>query len=271
MTDNIQLRDDGRAALEMRPVRMTSDFTRYAEGSVLIEIGATRVLCNATVDDRVPTFLKGKAVGWVTAEYAMLPRATETRTARETQRGGPSGRTHEIQRLIGRSLRSVVDMSALGERTITIDCDVIQADGGTRTAAITGGFVALALAINRQLEAGKIHRPPLRDFLAAVSVGIIDGRVLLDLDYNEDSHAEVDMNIVRTGNGRLVEVQGTAETEPFDRDQMNELLAAAEVGANELVSAQRAAIAAALGAKEFRALISPTESRLKINWKEHAS
>ncbi len=264
------LREDGRTSSEMRPIRMTTDFTRYAEGSVLIEVGETRVLCNATIDERVPPFLKGKAVGWVTAEYAMLPRATGTRTARENLRGGPSGRTHEIQRLIGRSLRSVVDMSALGERTVTVDCDVIQADGGTRTAAITGGYVALALALNRHLDAGKLQRPPLRDFLAAVSVGIIDGRILLDLNYNEDSRAEVDMNVVRTGDGRLVEIQGTAETEPFDRAQMDELLEAAEIGAGVLVDAQRAAIVAALGEKSFRALAS-REDGMKVNWKESAS
>jgi ribonuclease PH len=263
------VRADGRAAIELRPIRFATDYTRYAEGSVLIEVGATRVLCNATIDDRVPPFLKGKGVGWVTAEYAMLPRATSSRTPRESGRGGPSGRTHEIQRLIGRSLRSVIDMAALGERTATIDCDVIQADGGTRTAAITGGFVALALAINRHLEAGKILRAPLRDFVAAVSIGLVEGRVLLDLDYSEDSRAEVDMNIVRTGDGRLVEIQGTAETEPFDRAQMDEMLAAAELGAEALVEAQRAAISSALKGASLRALISP-EGRRKVNWKEGA-
>lgn len=250
------LREDARSPLEMRPTRITTDFTRYAEGSVLIEIGNTRVLCNASIEERVPPFLKGKGSGWVTAEYAMLPRATETRTPRENARGGPSGRTHEIQRLIGRSLRSVVDKVALGERTVTVDCDVIQADGGTRTAAISGGFVALALALNRHLEAGKVQRPPLLDFLAAVSVGIIDGRILLDLNYNEDSRAEVDMNVVRTGNGRFVEIQGTAESEPFSRAQMDELLAAAEIGTSTLIEAQRTAIAEALGTKPFQALAS---------------
>jgi len=252
-------REDGRAPDELRPARITTDFTRYAEGSVLIEVGQTRVLCNATIDDRVPPFLKGKGTGWVTAEYSMLPRATEVRTPREIGRGGPSGRTHEIQRLIGRSLRSVVDMAALGERTVTVDCDVIQADGGTRTAAITGGFVALALALQRQCEAGKLHRSPLRDYLAAVSVGIIDGRVLLDLNYNEDSHAEVDMNVVRTGNGRIVEIQGTAETEPFNRETLNELLHAAEQGTDGLFRVQRATIEAALGTTAFRALLPPEE------------
>jgi ribonuclease PH len=261
------VRADGRSPLELRPVRITLDFTRYAEGSVLIEAGSTRVLCNASLDDRVPQFLKGKGAGWVTAEYAMLPRATQSRTPRETGRGGASGRTHEIQRLIGRSLRSVVDMAALGERTVTVDCDVLQADGGTRTAAITGGFVALALALERGLASGRLLRAPLRDFVAAVSVGIVDGRVLLDLDYGEDSRAEVDMNVVRTGDGRLVEIQGTAETEPFDRAQMNEMIEAADRGGAALVEAQRAALAALFGGAELRALISDGR---RINWKENA-
>jgi ribonuclease PH len=247
-------RADGRLPAGLRPVRITTGFTRYAEGSVLIEMGATRVICTASVEERVPNFLKGKGAGWVTAEYAMLPRATETRTARETGRGGPSGRTYEIQRLIGRSLRSVIDFQALGERTVTIDCDVIQADGGTRTAAITGGFVALALALHKQIEAGKLARAPLRDYVAAVSVGIVDQTALLDLDYSEDSRAEVDMNIVRTGNGRFVEIQGTAEHEPFTRAQMDELLLVAEHGIRELIEQQRAAIDAALGNLPLRAM-----------------
>ena len=217
---------------------MTTEFTRYAEGSVLVEMGQTRVLCNASVEDRVPQFLKGKGQGWVTAEYSMLPRATETRTQREV-RNGPSGRTQEIQRLIGRSLRSVVDLAALGERTITVDCDVIQADGGTRTASITGGYVALALAIDWTMNLGKIDRPPLRDYIAAVSVGIVGERALLDLDYSEDSAAEVDMNVVRTGDGRFVELQGTAETEAFTRAQMDEMLAAAELGVDHLIAIQQ--------------------------------
>lgn len=250
-------RADGRSPLELRPARITTGYTKYAEGSVLIEMGATRVICTASLEERVPPFLKGRGTGWVTAEYAMLPRATETRTPRELGRGGPSGRTHEIQRLIGRSLRSIVDMAALGERSVTIDCDVTQADGGTRTAAITGGFVALALALNRHLEAGKLTRSPLRDYVAAVSVGVIDGRVLLDLNYGEDSHAEVDMNIVRTGDGRFVEVQGTAEAEPFDRAQMDEMVAAAEVGVEQLIALQRTAIEEALGQSPFRALAQP--------------
>jgi ribonuclease PH len=256
---------------------MTCGFTKYAEGSVLVEFGQTRVLCTASVEDKVPPFLRNKGVGWVTAEYAMLPRATQARTPRETTRGGPSGRTHEIQRLIGRSLRSVVDMAALGERTVMIDCDVIQADGGTRTAAITGGFVALALAMDQAFEIGKITRPVLRDFIAAVSVGVVGDRVLLDLDYSEDSAAEVDMNVVRTGGGRFVEIQGTAETEPFSREQMNEMIAAAEVGIDRLVAIQREVIVQFLGqahkqvpaGKELRVILDPT-LRGKINWKENA-
>jgi ribonuclease PH len=241
------IRVDGRAPLELRATTITTGFTKYAEGSVLIEIGATRVICTATVDEKVPNFLKGKGSGWVTAEYAMLPRATESRTAREIGRGGPSGRTHEIQRLIGRSLRAALDMTALGERTVTIDCDVIQADGGTRTASITGGFVALALALNKVVENQKLARLPLRDYVAAVSVGVVEGRVLLDLAYTEDSTAEVDMNVVRTGDGRFIELQGTAEAEPFSREQMNELIAAAEIGIDNLIAIQRAALEQTIG------------------------
>src|SRR5262245_25483609 len=228
-------RKDGRQPLDLRPVRMTTGYTKYAEGSALVEMGQTRVLCTATVEEKVPPFLKNKGVGWVTAEYAMLPRATENRTPREIGRGGPSGRTHEIQRLIGRSLRSIVDMTALGDRSVTIDCDVLQADGGTRTPSITGGFVALALALNKLLEAGKITRAPLRDYVAAISVGVVGERVLLDLDYGEDSAAEVDMNVVLTGDGRFVEIQGTAETEPFDQETMKELLVADSVGIHRVV------------------------------------
>lgn len=287
MTDSVQienqtkLRADGRHPLDLRPVRMTCGFTKYAEGSVLIEAGQTRVLCTASIEEKVPPFLRGKGVGWVTAEYAMLPRATQNRTARETNRGGPSGRTHEIQRLIGRSLRSVIDMAALGERTVTIDCDVLQADGGTRTAAITGGFVALVLALEKLFQSGKVDRPMLRNFIAAVSVGVVGERVLLDLDYSEDSAAEVDMNVVRTGDGHFVEIQGTAETEPFSREQMNELIAAAEIGVDRLIAIQRETIVQALGQalsqslgqalaeQELRVMIDPA-SRSKINWKENA-
>ncbi len=263
-------RKDGRQALDLRPVRITTGYTKYAEGSALVEMGQTRVLCTATVEEKVPPFLKNKGVGWVTAEYSMLPRATENRTPREIGRGGPSGRTHEIQRLIGRSLRSVVDMAALGERSVTIDCDVIQADGGTRTASITGGFVALALALNKIFEVGKITRSPLRDYIAAISVGVVGERVLLDLDYSEDSAAEVDMNVVLTGDGRFVEIQGTAETEPFDHQTMSRLIEAASIGVDRLIAIQRDSIVQTLNGKSFRAMVDPA-SRVKINWKEDAS
>ena len=264
------IRQNGRAPTELRAVRMTPGYTMYAEGSVLIEVGNTRIVCTATIEDRIPAFLKGRGVGWVTAEYAMLPRATETRTQRETGRGGPSGRTQEIQRLIGRSLRSIIDMSAVGERTVTVDCDVIQADGGTRTASITGGFVAIALALNKLMEEGKLERPMLRDYVAAVSVGIVGECVLLDLDYGEDSAAEVDMNIVRTGDGRFVEIQGTAETEAFSRLQMNEMLEAAETGVERLIAIQQETIVQALEGKKLLVMMDPC-SRGRINWKENAS
>lgn len=273
MTEATNLtRQDGRRPDELRPVQMICSFTRYAEGSVLIECGHTRVLCTASIEERVPGFLKGKGVGWVTAEYSMLPRATQTRTPRELSRGGPSGRTHEIQRLIGRSLRSVVDMAALGERTVTVDCDVIQADGGTRTAAITGGFVALALALGRYQAQGLIGRPVLRDYLGAVSVGIVGERVLLDLDYSEDSAAEVDMNVIRTGNGRFVELQGTAETEPFSRTQLNALVDAAEKGIDRLIEAQRATLLTELSrsGEDEIPIIIPAGDLRKVNWKEDA-
>ncbi|HEX8139380.1 MAG TPA: ribonuclease PH [Pyrinomonadaceae bacterium] len=235
-------RTDSRAADELRPVRITPDYLPHAEGSALIEVGQTRVICSASVEDRVPPFLRNRGQGWVTAEYAMLPRATQQRTQRETGRGGPSGRTHEIQRLIGRSLRAVAVMTALGERTVTLDCDVLQADGGTRTASITGAYVAFALACRRLMRAGKITRNPLVQEVAAVSVGIVDGRALLDLKYDEDSRAEVDMNIVCTGDGRFIEVQGTAEGQPFTREQMDEMLLLASLGIERLILAQRAAI-----------------------------
>jgi ribonuclease PH len=235
-------RTDGRAPNELRPVKITPGFLAYAEGSVLIEMGNTRVICAASLEDRVPPFLRNTGQGWLTAEYAMLPRSTQTRTSRETGRGGPSGRTHEIQRLIGRSLRAVADMKALGERTLTIDCDVLQADGGTRTAAITGAYVAFALAASRLLKAGKISKSIILNQVAAVSVGIVNNAPLLDLKYDEDSRAEVDMNIVCTGDGRFIEVQGTAEREPFSRSQMDELLALAATGINSLVQLQRNAI-----------------------------
>ena len=235
-------RTDGRSPTELRPVKMTPGYLPYAEGSVLIEVGNTRVVCSASLEDRVPPFLRNTGQGWLTAEYAMLPRATQTRTPRETGRGGPSGRTHEIQRLIGRSLRAIADMKALGERTITIDCDVLQADGGTRTAAITGAYVAFALANRKLLAAGKISKPAVLDQVAAVSVGVVEKTALLDLKYDEDSRAEVDMNVVCTGDGRFIEVQGTAERDPFSRAQMDQLLELAASGIETLVGMQKAII-----------------------------
>jgi len=237
------VRTDGRAADELRPVRITRGFLPYAEGSVLIEMGNTRVVCSASLEDRVPPFLRNQGQGWLTAEYAMLPRATQTRTARETGRGGPSGRTHEIQRLIGRSLRAVADMKVLGERTITIDCDVLQADGGTRTAAITGAYVALALASQQLVKVGKIQRSVVTDQVAAISVGIVGNTPLLDLKYDEDSRAEVDMNVVCTGDGRFIELQGTAEREPFTRAQMDDLVTLATRGIEALIAHQKKVIA----------------------------
>ena len=235
-------RTDGRAPDELRPVRISPGYLPYAEGSVLIEMGNTRVVCSASLEDRVPPFLRNSGQGWLTAEYAMLPRATQTRSARETGRGGPSGRTHEIQRLIGRSLRAVADMKVLAERTITIDCDVLQADGGTRTAAITGAFVAFALASKNLLKTGKISRSLTADQVAAVSVGIVGNTPLLDLKYDEDSRAQVDMNIVCTGDGRFIELQGTAEREPFSRDQMDELVTLGTRGIATLLEIQKAII-----------------------------
>lgn len=236
------VRTDGRAANELRPLKITPGFLPYAEGSVLIEMGLTRVVCSASVDERLPPFLRNSGQGWITAEYSMLPRATQQRTAREIGRGGPSGRTHEIQRLIGRSIRAAANMRLLGERTITLDCDVLQADGGTRTAAITGAYVAFALAVNRLLVAGKIQRNIITNEVAAISVGVVDNTPLLDLKYDEDSRAEVDMNVVCTGDGRFIEVQGTAEREPFSREQMDNLLALATTGLASLVTAQRSVI-----------------------------
>ena len=236
------MRVDGRSPDQMRPLKMTPDFISTAEGSVLIEIGSTRVICTATVDDGVPGFLKGSGKGWVTSEYGMLPRATEERTPREAARGKQSGRTLEIQRLIGRSLRAVTDQEALGERTVWIDCDVIQADGGTRTASITGAFVALALAFERLVAAGILKNSPLIDTVAATSVGIVDDRALLDLAYEEDSRAEVDMNVVMTGSGHFVEIQATAEGRPFSGSEMQDLLALAAAGIRRLTEEQRAVL-----------------------------
>ena len=231
-------RPDGRQPSEMRKLEITRGFNKYAEGSVLIEVGETRVICTASVEEKVPPFLKGQGTGWVTAEYAMIPRANRQRTPRDV--GKPaSGRTVEIQRLIGRSLRAVVDMPSLGERTVWIDCDVIQADGGTRTASITGSYVALVECLAKLKSGGQLRKWPVMDQLAAVSVGIVGGQVCLDLNYDEDSTAAVDMNVVMTGDGRLVEVQGTAEGDPFSRRQMDQLMEMAAVGANQLFAAQR--------------------------------
>lgn len=238
---------DARAPDTTRVVRITPDFTTQAEGSVLIECGRTRVICTASVEEKVPPFLRGKEQGWVTAEYGMLPRSTGTRMIREAAKGRPSGRTQEIQRLIGRSLRSVVDLSLLGERTLWLDCDVIQADGGTRTASITGAFVALALAVDRLLDQGALARSPLLDFVAAISVGVVEGKACLDLSYIQDSNAEVDMNIVMTGSGRFVEVQGTAEKKSFPRARLNELLDLAQTGIASLVDMQRALLSERIG------------------------
>jgi ribonuclease PH len=232
------LRSDGRAHDQMRPVKMTPDFITSAEGSVLIEVGNTRVICTASVDDGVPSFLKGQGKGWVTGEYGMLPRATEQRTAREAMRGRPSGRTLEIQRLIGRSLRAIIDQEKLGERTVWLDCDVIQADGGTRTASITGAYVALALAMERMVAAGILKTVPLTDSIAATSVGIVGGVGCLDLAYEEDSRAEVDMNVVMTGGGKFVEVQATAEGEPFGGAELQDLLALAAAGIRRMTEYQ---------------------------------
>jgi len=235
-------RPSGRSADELRTVQFTRGFTRHAEGSVLVQMGDTHVLCTASVEEGVPSFLKGKGQGWLTAEYGMLPRATNTRMRREAAEGKQSGRTQEIQRLIGRSLRAVVDLTALGERTLKIDCDVLQADGGTRCASITGACVAVADAIAWCKAKGLITGTPLRDHVAAVSVGVVDGAVVLDLDYAEDSNCDTDMNVVMTGAGGFVELQGTAEGAPFSRAEMDKLVALAQDGIARLVAAQRAAL-----------------------------
>jgi len=235
-------RVDGRKPGQIRPVRITKSYNKHAEGSVLIEIGDTRVICTATVEEKVPPFLKGGGKGWVTAEYGMLPRATGMRNPREAARGKIGGRTHEIQRLIGRSLRSVTDLAALGERTVLLDCDVIQADGGTRTASITGAFVALAEALSKLKEQGLIRRVPLTDYIAATSVGRLGGEILLDLCYEEDSAAEVDMNVVMTGAGRFVEIQGTGEEASFTRQEMNDMIELAVQGIQQLITCQKEAL-----------------------------
>ena len=236
------MRPSGRDTQHLRAVRMTRGYTRHAEGSVLVEFGDTRVLCTASVEARVPAFLRDKGRGWVTAEYGMLPRATHTRGDREAARGRQSGRTQEIQRLIGRALRAVIDLPALGEHTVLVDCDVLQADGGTRTAAITGAFVALHDALGWMRDKGMIAALPVKDFVAAVSVGIYDGAPVLDLDYLEDSACQTDMNVVMTGAGRFVELQGTAEGEPFARGELEQLLGLAARGIAELVAHQRRAL-----------------------------
>ncbi|RTZ66649.1 MAG: ribonuclease PH [Aquificaceae bacterium] len=232
------MRPSGRATNEMRAVKFTRHYTKHAEGSVLVEFGDTKVLCTATVDDRTPPWLRGKGTGWVTAEYGMLPRSTDSRMGREAARGKQSGRTQEIQRLIGRSLRAVVDMKALGERQIIVDCDVIQADGGTRTASISGGYVALVDAIQTLLDQEILTESPLTGQLASISVGIFEGQPVLDLDYPEDSNAETDMNVVMDDAGRFIEVQGTAEGHAFSRDEMNAMLALAEKGIAEIIVEQ---------------------------------
>ncbi len=237
------MRPSQRQPDQLRAVRITRNFTRHAEGSVLIEMGDTRVLCNASVEENVPPFLRGKGQGWVTAEYGMLPRSTHTRTSREAAKGKQTGRTQEIQRLIGRSLRAVTDLKALGERQITLDCDVLQADGGTRCASITGAWVALYEACEKLVTAGKLPVNPVRDHVAAISVGIYKGSPVLDLDYREDSGCDTDMNVVMTGAGGIVEIQGTAEGEPFSREQMGTLVDLATLGVRHLVAAQQSALA----------------------------
>src|SRR5882762_10683819 len=236
------MRSDHRPPNQLRDTKLTPDYLDHPEGSVFIEAGRTRVICTASVEDRVPQFLRNTGKGWVTAEYGMLPRATNTRTQREASAGKVGGRTQEIQRLIGRSLRAVTNLPALGERTIWIDCDVIQADGGTRTASITGAFVALALALEKLRERDVVRVIPLSDYVAATSVGIVDGEPLLDLAYDDDSRADVDMNIVKTGDGRFIEVQGTAEAEPFGRAALTQLLDLADLGIRQLVDKQRAIV-----------------------------
>ncbi|CAM4360571.1 ribonuclease PH [Paenibacillus tarimensis] len=233
------MRTDKRQSDELRPVTIQLNVNKYAEGSVLIEMGETKVLCTATVEEKVPQFMKGQGKGWINAEYSMLPRATQTRNQRESARGKLTGRTMEIQRLIGRALRSVVDLQALGERTITLDCDVIQADGGTRTTSITGAFVALSLAVHKLAQQHNFARYPITDYLASVSVGVIKEEALLDLNYEEDSQAKVDMNVVMTGAGKFVEIQGTGEEAPFSRDELDMLLMLGETGIRELVGKQR--------------------------------
>lgn len=237
------MRADGRKAEELRPVRIMPGYIKHADGSVLIEVGDTRVICTAKLENKTPAFLRNSGKGWITAEYGMLPSSSQVRISREAARGRIGGRTHEIQRLIGRSLRAIADLASLEERTVWIDCDVIQADGGTRTASITGAYVALAQAVHRWLKQGVIERDLLRDSVAAVSVGVVDGHVLLDLNYEEDSRAEVDMNFVMTGSGKFVEVQGTAESSPFTKKRLDQMAEIAHQGIRELLGAQKKVLA----------------------------
>ena len=233
-------RSDNRSPDQMRPVNITPNFISTAEGSVLIEVGNTRVICTASIDESVPQFMRNSGRGWISSEYSMLPRSTLTRTPREVNKGRQSGRTHEIQRLIGRSLRAVTDLSRMGERTVWIDCDVIQADGGTRTASITGAFIALGLALEKLVEAGTLTAVPLRDYVAAISVGIVEGEILLDLAYEEDSRADVDMNFVMTAGHKMVEVQATAERHVFDEPQLTQMIGVAKLGIQQLIAKQQA-------------------------------
>ena len=239
MGETTVTRSDGRAADTIRPTRITPDYIMHAEGSVLVEVGHTKLVCTASVEDRVPPFMRGTGRGWVTAEYGMLPRSTTSRMQREASAGKIGGRTQEIQRLIGRSLRSVTRLPELGERTIWIDCDVIQADGGTRTAAITGGFVAMVIAMDRLKQRGLLSQIPIQDYVAATSVGVVNGTAMLDLAYDEDSKADVDMNVIKTSDGRFIEVQGTAEGPPFPRDTLDSLLSLADRGIASLIAVQR--------------------------------
>ena len=236
------MRNDGRKANQLRPLSITPSYIKTADGSVLIEMGDTKVICTAKLEERVPPFLRNSGKGWITAEYGMLPGSSQVRIGRESSRGKIGGRTHEIQRLIGRSLRAIADLKSLGERTVWIDCDVIQADGGTRTASITGAYVALVEAVRRWHQRGVINVDPVRDSVAAVSIGMVDGKILLDLCYEEDSRAEVDMNYVMTGSGKFIEVQGTAESAPFTRREMDAMLGLAEQGIRQLIAAQKAAL-----------------------------
>jgi ribonuclease PH len=243
------MRSDGRQSNQTRSITITTHYNKHAEGSVLIEVGETKVICTATVEERVPPFMKGQGKGWVTAEYSMLPRATQVRNQRESAKGKQGGRTMEIQRLIGRALRSVINLEALGERSITLDCDVIQADGGTRTTSITGAFIAMAFAIDKLAKDRNLKSYPIRDFLGSISVGIVNEQACLDLNYDEDSKAKVDMNVVMTGSGKFVEVQGTGEDAPFSRNELDELLALAEVGIQEMIRQQETALGPDISAR----------------------